>query len=71
LKEVRAAGIAAEMYPDQAKLKKQMDFANKRNIPYVLIIGAEEMQKNVVSLKNMQTGGQRNMDIQTLMRALL
>jgi histidyl-tRNA synthetase len=71
LKEVRAAGIAAEMYPDQAKLKKQMDFANKRNIPYVLIIGAEEMQKNVVSLKNMQLGDQQNMDIYGLIHALL
>jgi histidyl-tRNA synthetase len=71
LREVRVAGIAAEMYPDQAKLKKQMEFANKRNIPYVLLIGAEEMQKNVVSLKNMQSGEQRNMDIQAVIRAFL
>jgi histidyl-tRNA synthetase len=71
LREVRAAGIAAEMYPDQAKLKKQMEFANKRNIPYVLIIGAEEMQKNVVSLKNMRSGEQQNMDIQAVIRAFL
>jgi histidyl-tRNA synthetase len=71
VKEVRAAGIAAEMYPDQAKLKKQMEFANKRNIPYVVIIGAEEMQKNVVSLKNMQSGAQQNMDIKTLLQSFL
>jgi histidyl-tRNA synthetase len=71
LKEVRAAGITAEMYPDQAKLKKQMEFANKRNIPYVAIIGAEEMQKNAVSLKNMQSGEQQNRDIKALIRSFL
>ena len=71
LKEVRAAGITAEMYPDQAKLKKQMEYANKRNIPYVALIGAEEMQKNVVSLKNMHSGDQQNMDIKALMQSFL
>jgi histidyl-tRNA synthetase len=71
LKEVRAAGIAAEMYPDQAKLKKQMEFANKRNIPFVAIIGAEELQKNAVSLKNMQSGIQQNVDIKALIQSFL
>jgi histidyl-tRNA synthetase len=71
LREVRAAGITAEIYPDPAKLKKQMEFANKRNIPYVVIIGAEEIQKNVVSLKNMQSGDQQNMDIKSLIQSFL
>jgi histidyl-tRNA synthetase len=71
LKEARAAGIAAEMYPDQVKLKKQMEFANKRNIPYVAIIGTEELQKNVVSLKNMRSGDQQNMDIKALIQSFL
>ena len=71
LKEVRAAGITAEMYPDQAKLKKQMEYANKRNIPYVVLIGAEEMQKNAVSLKNMHSGDQQNMDIKALIQSFL
>ena len=71
LKEVRAAGIAAEIYPDPAKLKKQMEFANRRNIPFVAIIGEEERQKNVVSLKNMQSGEQQNMGIKALIQSFL
>ncbi|MDR3184551.1 MAG: histidine--tRNA ligase [Prevotellaceae bacterium] len=71
LRDVRAAGIAAEMYPDQTKLKKQMEFANKRKIPFVAIIGEEELQKNTVSLKNMLSGDQQNVDIKALIQSLL
>jgi histidyl-tRNA synthetase len=67
LQQLRNAGIAAEMYPDHVKLKKQMAHANKRNIPYVIIVGEEELQKKSVSLKNMQSGVQETMDIKTLL----
>lgn len=56
--QLRAEGIAVELYPDSAKMKKQMDYANKRIIPFVAIVGENEMQKQVVSLKNMNTGEQ-------------
>jgi histidyl-tRNA synthetase len=58
LSELRAQGIAAEIYPDAAKMKKQMDYANRRAIPLVAIIGEEELAKGVVTLKDMRSGEQ-------------
>jgi histidyl-tRNA synthetase len=58
LKQLREAGINAELYPDTSKLKKQLDYANQKNIPYVILIGSEEMQTGQLTLKNMQTGEQ-------------
>jgi histidyl-tRNA synthetase len=58
---LRNAGVNCEFYPDNAKIKKQFDYANQRNIPYVLIIGDEEADKGVVSVKNMITGDQQTM----------
>ncbi len=59
LAEVRAKGIPAEIYPDAAKMKKQMEWANRRAIPFVAIIGEEEMAKGVATLKNMNSGEQQ------------
>jgi histidyl-tRNA synthetase len=58
LKKLRDAGINAELYPDFAKMKKQFDYANKKNIPYVLIIGSEELKSGKLTFKNMATGEQ-------------
>ncbi|MCK7559544.1 histidine--tRNA ligase [Chitinophaga sedimenti] len=55
---LRARGIAAELYHENAKMDKQMKYANKREIPYVAIIGDSEIQEQVVSVKNMVTGEQ-------------
>ncbi|MDR2882416.1 MAG: histidine--tRNA ligase [Alistipes sp.] len=55
---VRAAGIPAEIYPDAAKMKKQMEWANRRAIPFVAIVGGEEMASRTATLKNMATGEQ-------------
>ncbi len=52
LQQLRANGISAEIYPDSAKMKKQFDYANKKNIRFVLIVGESEMQKGEVSVKN-------------------
>lgn len=70
LRQLRNAGVPAEIYPDMAKMKKQMEYAGKRTIPYVIIIGEEEMQKGGLSLKNMQTGEQLFTDYQGLLHAL-
>ncbi|QKZ13947.1 histidine--tRNA ligase [Spirosoma sp. KUDC1026] len=59
LSQLRATGIAAEVYPDLVKVKKMLDYANAKQIPYVALIGSEEVQTNTVSLKNMVTGEQR------------
>lgn len=58
LKELRNAGIAAEIYPDSAKMKKQMGYADNLAIPFVAIVGENEMAQNKMMLKNMTTGEQ-------------
>lgn len=58
LAKVRAAGISAEIYPDSAKMKKQMSYANAKTVPFVAIVGENEMQEGKVTLKNMATGEQ-------------
>ena len=55
----RKAGIRTEVYPDQAKMKKQMNYANAKNVGYVAIVGENEMSVNKVTLKNMTTGEQK------------
>ena len=58
LAQVRTAGIAAEIYPDSAKMKKQMSYANAKAVPFVAIAGENEMQEGKLTLKNMATGEQ-------------
>ena len=55
---LRRAGISAELYPDSAKMKKQMNYANDRQIPFVAIVGADEVQNGTIALKDMATGEQ-------------
>ncbi len=57
--ELRKQGYNCEIYPDNTKLKKQFDYATKKNIPYFAIVGAEEIEKNVVNIKNLETGEQK------------
>lgn len=63
LTQLREAGINAEIYPDASKFDKQMKYANKRNVPYVIIIGEEERNNNTVSLKNFTTGQQEAISV--------
>ena len=56
LMQAREAGIRAEIYPDSAKMKKQMGYANSKNIPFVALVGETEMNEGKVTLKNMTTG---------------
>ena len=58
LSAARDAGIRAELYPDSAKMKKQMSYANDKNIPFVAIVGENEMNEGKLTLKNMTTGAQ-------------
>jgi len=58
VKEVRNAGIPAEVYPTPAKMKKQLGYADSKNIKYVAIVGSDEMEQKKVTLKNMETGEQ-------------
>jgi histidyl-tRNA synthetase len=58
LNKLRQAGINSEMYPEPAKMKKQMTYANNKHIPYVLLIGENEMNAGTITVKNMETGEQ-------------
>ena len=58
LTKVREAGVRAEIYPDASKMKKQMGYANDKQIPFVAIVGENEMNEGKLTLKNMTTGEQ-------------
>ena len=70
VKSLRSAGISAELYPDSAKMKKQMEYANRRAIPYVAIIGSNELEQGVVTLKNMNSGEQTTVAVTSLAEAI-
>ncbi len=59
IQKLRDAGIAAELYPDDTKMKKQMNYANKREIPFVVLAGPEERKAGMYGLKNMRSGEQQ------------
>ena len=61
LGRLRKNGIAAELYPDQAKMKKQMNYANQREIPFVAMAGEQEIKAGVLTLKEMETGKQEQL----------
>ena len=66
LQNLRAEGIACEIYPDRAKIGKQMNYANAKSIPFVVMAGEEEMNKQVYTLKNMESGEQQSLSIAEL-----
>jgi len=66
LKAVREAGINAEIYPEAAKIKKQMSYADSKGIPFVAIVGENELNANAVTLKNMQSGEQTLVPVEEL-----
>ncbi|MCL2028592.1 MAG: histidine--tRNA ligase [Bacteroidales bacterium] len=70
LKRLREKNIACELYPDTAKMQKQFNYANNNNIPYVAIIGENEIKANSITLKNMQSGQQENKSVDQLINLL-
>ncbi len=70
LKKLRAAGINTEIYPEAAKMKKQMGYADKKGIPFVAIVGENEMQRSTVSLKDMASGEQTELRPEELIEKL-
>ena len=71
IQKLRASGIKVELYPDNAKVAKQFQHADKRGIPFAVIIGEHEMQSNSYSLKNLVSGEQVSVDFENLLKALL
>ncbi|MBR2946325.1 MAG: histidine--tRNA ligase [Bacteroidaceae bacterium] len=70
LSGLRASGVRAEIYPDAAKMKKQMQYANLKSIPYVALVGENEMAAGMVTLKNMATGEQQMVPAAQLLSSL-
>ena len=66
IRSLRDAGIAAEIYPEAAKMKKQMEYANRRMIPYVVIIGSNELAERKATVKNMRTGEQLSVEFDAI-----
>ena len=69
-KALRAAGISVEVYPEPTKMKKQMGYADSKKIPFVAIVGSDEMASGEVMLKNMLTGEQQKMNLEALLNAM-
>lgn len=70
IKELRANGISAQLFPDAAKMKKQMNYANSEGTPFVAIIGETELANGTVTLKDMTSGEQKELNISELVETL-
>lgn len=68
--QLRAAGINTEVYPDAVKMKKQMEYADKKQVPYVCMAGSDEISKKVYTLKDMQSGAQQSVSIEEIIEQL-
>ena len=71
LKKIRESGISAELYPDSAKMKKQMKYADNKNIPYVVLLGENEIKNNLITVKDMQSGEQTELSINEFIKKIL
>ncbi len=70
LKQLRAAGISSELYPTNAKMKKQMTYANNKEVQFVIMVGEDEMVSGLLTIKNMESGEQSNLSITDLIKQL-
>jgi len=70
LSRLRAENIKSEIYPEDAKIKKQMNYANRKGVPFVLMIGENEINEGKYQLKNMETGEQLALDFDGIVTIL-
>jgi histidyl-tRNA synthetase len=68
IRKIRGNGINAEIFPEQAKMKKQMSYADSKKIPFVALVGSEEINSGKITVKNMQTGEQQQLPIDELIK---
>ncbi|WP_419700545.1 histidine--tRNA ligase [Mucilaginibacter sp. NFX135] len=71
LQQLRHQNINAELYPAGAKIKKQMEYANNKNIPYTVVIGSEEIQSGLLAFKNMTTGEQEKLSVEDIVKRMV
>lgn len=70
LQALRDSGIASEIYPDSVKIQKQLEFANKKMVPYTIVIGSEEMKSGLLAFKTMKTGEQFKLTIEDILKRM-
>lgn len=70
LRAMRGEGVAAEIYPEAGKMKKQMEYANRRGIPYVVIVGSQELESRAATVKDMRSGEQRQIPFEEVAAAV-
>jgi histidyl-tRNA synthetase len=70
LQSLRANGIASEIYPDKVKIQKQLEYANKKMIPYTIVIGSDEVKSGLLAFKNMKTGEQEKLEKENIINKL-
>jgi histidyl-tRNA synthetase len=70
LKQLRNKGISSELYPTNAKMKKQMTYADNKSVQFVIMVGEDEMESGILSIKNMATGEQSRLNIADLIKKL-
>lgn len=70
IKKLREAGVKVELYPDQTKMKKQLDFAVKKGIPYTGLCGDDEIASNTIAFKNLETGEQKSLSLEEVIQEL-
>lgn len=70
LKEMRNNGIPCELYPDPAKIAKQMQYANSKLIPYVIMAGKDEMEEQIFTLKDMESGDQKKLNLEEMIKII-
>lgn len=70
IRKLREDGITAELYPEAAKMKKQLSYADAKRIPYAALLGSEEMRTGALTIKNLQTGEQSNLTLDELLHLL-
>ena len=70
LSKLRSGGISSEIYPEQAKIKKQLDYANKKMVSFAIVIGSDEIQSGVLAFKNMATGEQEKLTLEQIISKL-
>jgi histidyl-tRNA synthetase len=67
VEKMRKTGISTELFPGAAKMKKQMTYANNKNIPFVILVGENEMENSIFTVKNMLTGEQQQLDFDRML----
>jgi histidyl-tRNA synthetase len=68
--KLRESGIASEIYPDQAKIKKQLDYSNKKMIPFTIVIGSDEIKTGELAFKDMNKGEQVKLTIEQIIKVI-